>query len=114
MRLNGWMRLGVVLSAVWMVGYSGYLFNDEMAKQRATSNYFYNERSNCMAANVVRRAENKPEATCISQATVDSTYTSSFPWFVVIVPTIYLVLAWIVIGIAYGAFRWIRNGFVRS
>lgn len=112
MRLNGWMRIGVILSVVWMVGNSGYRFSEEMATQRAYSDFMYNARVNCIGQNGLRQYNREPEQACVSQEAVNATYNQTVPWSMILFPpTFWLVLTWIGIGIAYGSIRWIMRGF---
>jgi len=111
-RLNGWLRIGIVLSALWMVGSSAYRFSQEMEVQRGYSNFMYNDRANCLGQNSLRRYNNQPEQVCTTKAAVDATYKQDVPWSMILIPpTFWLILAWLGIGIAYGAFRWIMRGF---
>lgn len=58
------------------------------------------------------RLKNQPERTCMS---ADEAYASAFgpndPLIAAVVPVFWLVVAWIIGGIAYISLRWIRKGF---
>lgn len=112
MRLNGWMRIGVVLSVLWMVGGSVYAFHDFTRSKREYSDAMYNWRSACIGENAKRRMNNQPEQTCVSLEEVKATFKYDVPWLAfVAIPFVVLILAWIVIGITYVSVRWIRKGF---
>lgn len=110
MKLNGWIRIGVVLSALWMVGASAYYFSEDAKRRSDLALYMAKSRSDCLKDNYLSRLESRPERPCAKQEDADYLYDT--PWLAILVlPTIYLVLAWIVIGIAYGSIRWIWKGF---
>jgi hypothetical protein len=106
------MRIGVVLSVLWMVGATGYHALDEARKHGEYANAMYNWRATCIGENAKRRFNNEPEQACATEEAVRAAYNYELPWLpILVLPTIYLVLAWVLIGITYGSARWIRNGF---
>jgi hypothetical protein len=112
MRLNGWMRIGIVLSIAWMVGATGYYWVQE---QNRVGRYFValsQERSACIGKNAERRSRNEPEVQCTSQQEVDDALSSGDPfYFKLLVPTFWLIVSWLGIGITYVAGKWILRGF---
>ena len=112
MRLNGWMRIGVVLSVLWMVGGFAYLFIDYTRMKREYSDAMYNWRSECIGENAKLRMNNQPERTCVTQEEIVATFKYDVPWLAfVVIPFVLLILAWTVIGITYVSVRWVRKGF---
>lgn len=113
-RLNGWMRIGVILSVLWMLGGTGYLWqaadDDDLGVARALSN----QRSNCIGDNAVLRLENKPELPCPSQEEVNEAFArgghTGLGHAVLITGTA-LVLVWVVVGLVCVTTRWVIEGF---
>jgi hypothetical protein len=114
MRLNGWMRIAIVLSAVWWVGGSAYFWMKEIARQNDSFVALYMARSECIGLNGVRRAMQQPERTCLTEDAVNSAHAKNDLWLSLIPSTFWLIMAWVGIGITYVAVRWIRKGFVKS
>lgn len=112
-RLNGWMRIGIILSVLWMLGGTGYLWqtakDDGLSVARALSD----QRSKCIGDNAVLRMENKPELPCPSQEEVNEAFTRGRTGLghAMLMTGIVLVLTWIVIGIVYVTARWVMKGF---
>jgi hypothetical protein len=114
MRLNGWMRIGVVLSIVWMVGATGYYEYQHGKDDAAYWQAVLLGRSACIGDNAARRYEGKPEFSC-DIYDVDTALKRKTPFLVaVIAPAFWLIVAWIGIGLTYISVRWIRQGFSRS
>jgi hypothetical protein len=112
-RLNGWMRIGIILSVLWMLGATGYLWrtaeDDDLNVARALSN----QRSSCIGDNAVLRMENKPELPCPSQEEVNEAFARGHTGLghAMLTTGIALVLAWVVIGLVYMTTRWVMEGF---
>lgn len=106
------MRIGVVLSVLWMVGGTTYFYVDDMRHHGDIGASMYNHRQACFRENIENSLNKRPLQPCISDEEVAAAFKSKTPfWFFPIIPTFWLVTAWIVIGITYGSVRWIRNGF---
>jgi hypothetical protein len=112
-RLNGWMRIGIILSVLWMLGGTGYLWqtpnNDGLSIARA----LLNQRSSCIGDNAVLRMEGKPELPCPSQTDVNEAFARSHTGLgsALLITGTALVLAWVAIGLVCVTTRWVMQGF---
>ena len=112
MRLNGWLRIAIVMSAVWMVGATGFNWEREARKDMETARTVSNERYRCIGENGERRYRGQPEQECYSEEFVNSFYgRKNDLWIAMIAPTFWLVLAWLAGGITWLSVWWIRRGF---
>jgi hypothetical protein len=111
MRLNGWVRIGIILSIVWMVGGTGYYEAQNNREDQEYAQAVYNGRSTCIGENAQRQYRGEPKMSC-DVYNVDEAFKRRPPlWFAAIIPTFWLVVAWVLIGVTYVAVRWIRKGF---
>ncbi len=112
-RLNGWMRIGIILSVLWMLGGTGYMWqtteDDNLSAARALSH----QRSSCIGDNAVLRMENKPELPCPSQEEVNEAFARGHTGLgrALLMTGVALALAWGVIGLIYLTTRWVMEGF---
>ena len=72
---NGWIRIGIVLSVLWMVGGTGYFWVKEANRNLRYAIALTNERSNCIGNNGTRRALGQPEAACTSEPAIAEAYS---------------------------------------
>ena len=114
MRLKGWIRIAIVLSAVWMVGGTAYFWIKENQRQVEFALALSQSRSHCIGENAAGRMTNRPEMTCITPEEIAAAFKKNDLWIAMIGPTFWLIVAWITGGIAYGCFRWIRKGFATA
>lgn len=112
MRLNGWMRIIVVLSALWMVGGTVYFWIDEGRARNRFNMAMLGEWHRCDVENRERRYRNQPEVPCRTEREMESSLMGvpDF-WRAAIIPCLFLVAAWLWLAITYGAVRWIKKGF---
>jgi len=115
MRLNGWIRIGVVLSIAWMVGGTAHFWVEEQSRVRSYYLALSERMSDCVVGNTVRRSMREPEAKCITEQELRDARSSGHPiYFDVFVAAVWLAVAWVAIGIVYVAVRWIRKGFQQA
>jgi hypothetical protein len=115
MRLNGWMRIGIVLSILWMT-YGTFWFWQQQGEQKLQYVKALRDlQISCAGENDARRFQGRPELECPSKAEIDQAWAAPLHfWQATILPGLYLVLAWVLIGIGYVSVRWIRAGFKRA
>ena len=80
MRLNGWMRIAIVLSAVWLIGGTGYFWLREANRQSDLFAAYSKERYACIDLNADYRLKKRPELDCRSQAEVNSAFERMTRW----------------------------------
>jgi hypothetical protein len=107
MSLNGWVRIGIVLSILWMVGGTFWFWQQQANQRMLFAKALGETRSNCIGTNGAHRMQGQPELTCPTQQEVDQAWTAELPfWWLTVIPLAVLVLAWVQIGIGYGVVRW--------
>ena len=112
MRLNGWMRIGVVLSVVWMAAGTAYWWNDESSRNIGLAKALDWSQNVCITNNVNARAKGQPEHQSVSGAQLQAAYQRQASiGIVAFIAAIWLVLGWLGIGLTYAAVRWIMKGF---
>jgi hypothetical protein len=113
-RLNGWMRIGVVLSILWVGGYGAYLWNLESQRLEAIRSDRTDAAALCdLQTRMATVFKQKPEP-CQTQAELDREQEARavFDYAGVIEPTlIWLIAGWAAILAVYGVVRWIMRGF---
>lgn len=115
MRLNGWLRIGIVLSVIWMIGANYYWIGESASDNMKFSNGLRASRSHCQIENSTRRYynPNARQEECVTEEQITQAALTPLNFqFGLIYSIFYLVVAWLVIGVSYAAFRWIRKGFV--
>lgn len=103
MRLNGWHRIGIVLSILWMIGGAVYERNNQREFAGKIAQFDY---SNCLDK------QPAPGRDC-SKVIRESLEKWNKPdWGgVIYVAFAPIVAGWIVVYLFVGIFRWIRTGF---
>lgn len=66
MRLNGSMRLGIVMSAVWMVLTTTFLWLQDSKRVDGYAKALSIQQARCKLENVERRSSKQPEQACVS------------------------------------------------
>jgi hypothetical protein len=108
------MRIGVVLSILWVVGASGTVWMQETDRNQRYWRGLADERSNCIGQNAARRMQRLDDLPCTTQEQLDKALHTSIPlWLPLSFAGFYLVLGWVLTGIAYVSIRWIKAGFAR-
>ena len=112
-RLNGWMRIGIILSVLWMLGGTAYLWHEAEDDSLSSARALAHQRSNCIGDNAVLRLEDKPELPCPSQEEVNEAFTRGHAGlgYSVLTTGIALLVAWAVVGLTYLTVQWIMKGF---
>ena len=114
MRLNGWMRIAIVASIVWMVGGTFYQMEKEARSLQAYSDAVMQQQLDCVVRSSQQEARSQRQETCetYGQALDRSFALKPRPieWLA-FGPAILLVLAWLLGGITVLAVWWIRRGF---
>ena len=103
-RLNGWQRIGVVLSVLWIV-VVGFWRNDAIIKSaQETAEAFYNT---CVDAHPYPN-----DQSCVDEIWKNFELFSRGHWidaaFVAFVP---ILIAWLLVWLCVAVFRWVRRGF---
>ena len=103
MRLNGWQRIGIVLSIVWAVGAAIHTRNDELDTWKRGTSLDY---TLCMAGKQVDWPK------CLAELTATLKKGSDPYWSNIAFAAFGPVLAgWIVAYLLLWIFRWVRRGF---
>jgi hypothetical protein len=114
MRLNGWQRIGVVLSVCWFIGgglwIGGQVMDDLSFTVRA-------EHRRCLAARSIQPDGTVPKDTdwgpCSERFLRDFPVAVADHWYYTAAyALIPIPIAWIFVWGVVGIGRWIRNGFV--
>jgi hypothetical protein len=111
MRLNGWKRIGVVISVIWLLGAFMHTYNTE------TKEYWDREgplRTACINANESRKAQGWETFDC------NKSYSDAWAAFkkqtiilaaaVAVVP---IPFGWLFVYLIIGITRWIKVGFIQ-
>ena len=116
--LNGWQRLGLVLSGLWALVAIGLSANDYY---RAYSSYSHHIESDASIAACREKARSGPnpeqsaKACFVSETEITGRQISrpSFPPVLPILALIFLPIAagWLIAYFAIWATRWVREGF---
>jgi hypothetical protein len=102
MKLNGWQRIGVIASVVWVVGSFLYVRKQQMKFGLDYAKFHFDM---CMSHSVV--------ADCVAKMDKELVTAYQIGWEEVIVYTLLPVpLAWLVAYIAIKIFKWVKKGFV--
>jgi hypothetical protein len=103
MRLNGWQRIGIVLSIVWAVGAAIHTRNAEVATWERLASTGY---TLCMEAKQADYAKCSAEMS----ATLMKAYDPYWPniGFAALAP---VLAGWIVAYLLLWIFRWVKRGF---
>lgn len=103
MRLNGWLRIGVVLSISWAIGAAIYERNVQIGHGKIVAKINY---VSCMETKPVNVSH------CGDNFTKDSVFAIEPFWpnvaFIALWP---IVAGWFVVYLAILIFRWIKSGF---
>ena len=105
-RLNGWQRIGIVLSLLWAVGAWSYF---EIAASRAAEKAYASYYALCPRERMARNLDATPcleQAKDLSHTTFDE--RSARAWALALYP---ILIAWVLVYIVVWATRWIRRGF---
>jgi hypothetical protein len=113
MRLNGWIRIAIVVSAIWMVCGTGYFYWQEQQRLTQYASQFWKTHSDCSSRNAARHVNGQTEVPCdVTVDIVKSAYDRRPDiWLDVGQSAFILVVAWILGGVVYAAVWWIRRGF---
>jgi hypothetical protein len=113
--MSGWLRIGVVLSVLWIVGYPTYFFIDYNSRA-------WDRRQTCLNLRTTVFSELSSDQLwdkCNQLAGfLELSYFVSggrdallFWWTYVLMP---LALLWIFGGVIFWTVRWIRRGFTKA
>jgi hypothetical protein len=103
-KLNGWVRLGVVLSIAWIVLVSGVAIAEYLT--RNPFDYFHNETREQIFFGWAKDSLYKtPEGQPI-EGFKDIEFLKF--WVTLIVP---IIAAWLIVSALYWSISWIRTGF---
>jgi hypothetical protein len=105
MKLGVWPRLGLVLTALWLAGGTYYYATTEQQEwldldAQVNVRCMYNSPSPMAMQECQRRSEES-----MTRLRDSNVWMNSF-WFSLMLA----VLAWIIVGVAYVATRWVRAG----
>jgi hypothetical protein len=117
-RLSGWIRIAIVLSVIWTIGGTAYVFWEEQQREDTHHRMVLGVSNDCLKRNFdridrgVRPLEVCPGADEIA-TTVASARPSLFPK--VLFPALALIPLWILGGLLFLTVRWtvqwVRKGF---
>ena len=107
MRLNGWQRIGIVVSVIWAIGAPIYL--DHVAEQKATEWWF-------ASYDLCRNNPSNDPNACSELASRAYDTVQRYRFFpdtanVAFVSLVPIVLGWLLAYVLVGLGRWIRAGF---
>jgi len=109
------MRIGIVLSILWVVGATGTVWMQATDQHQRYWRGMADARSNCIGENAARRMQRLDERPCMSQEDLDEILHYTVPlWMPLTFAGFYLALSWVLIGIAYVSIRWIKAGFKQA
>lgn len=106
MNLNGWYRIGVVLSVLWALGTSISIRNDQIQRADALYKDQYHTCSLSSPTNL-----NYCDETVSLQAATHATANWMDVAFYSLAP---ILLAWCLALVSVKTFKWIKTGFDRS
>lgn len=107
MRLNGWQRIGMVVSLVWVIG--GGLWGNSVGLSQG--GYVAEAYKRCLAAHF----DDTGWAACSAQFKKDWPEAIKYHWhYAAAFAFIPIPLAWLVVRGLVGLVRWIRAGFSRQ
>lgn len=104
-RLNGWQRIGIVLSVVWAFGALVYIWPGEEAFEPAQKQRFYNE---CIFDPKADTSLCEAKANAVHDARLRRAWNSLL-WTLAPIP-----IAWLLIWGLIATVRWIGRGFQPS
>ena len=106
MRLNGWQRIGVVLSVLWALGAAIYERNEQV---KSADTLYQLKAQTCFTdpADIAKDCLDKVSLQDVSHATANWSDVA----FYAVGP---VVVGWLVALIALSTFRWIRAGFPKK
>lgn len=106
MRLNGWQRIGAVLSVLWALGAAIYERNEQV---KSAETLYQSQASNCFAG----QADSSKE--CLDKVSLQGLMDATAYWpdvaFYAFGP---VIAGWLVALIALRVFRWISAGFPKK
>jgi hypothetical protein len=106
MRLNGWQRIGIVVSVVWILGISGWLWYSIREEQNVTAEIHL---STCLDL-----PTSNPD-TCQSNWVKEiRTYRRDLCGFDLAFSLVPVLLSWASVYGVLWIVRWVRDGFVSS
>ncbi len=115
MRLNGWKRIGIVLSALWVVGISIKLHDDGGVWAVKNAKVLYDS---CMSHAVVQQDFDKcwnDQISDVSKFKSDYFLTNPDFWLGFILYFVApIMMGWLFVYICIWIFRWIKAGFKKS
>ena len=124
--LTGWQRIGVILSALWFVGFGVFLFEHEMSERNSFLDW---QLGNCLKIAEMRREPLQPDDPVHAQIMRDlrncTDRASDFfteqvgklwsnIWVLLLVDVATIVLAWLLAWIVVRLVRWVLRGFHKS
>lgn len=106
MRLNGWQRIGVVLSVIWALGSAIHVRQEQVANGYRL---YQLQQSTCLNGDISKSRE------CSEKHPLQEAMDASVQWSDVAFFAFGPVTAgWLALWIAVGVFRWIKLGFVEN
>jgi hypothetical protein len=112
-KLNGWYRIGVVLSVLWLLvaNIGGFVILRSLIARDLLARH-----SQCMD-NAYQLPEVRWDAALekcdIARAELSNTLWSGFWWQIPITSLVILALGWALVVVSVNTFRWIRAGFTQ-
>lgn len=104
MQINGWQRVGVVLSVLWAIGAAIYIRNIQVEN---ADSLFQMEYSECLSEKI--------GSGCIDKVSLQNAMDVTANWsdvtFFAFAP---VIAGWLMAYIALKTFRWIKVGFQKK
>jgi hypothetical protein len=102
--MNGWIRLGIVLSVVWAIAVFFYVRNQDIDRYTAAWGSLY---SDCTHDNVVRKENTDCGALADGWTKAPG---EGYAAFVALAP---IPFGWLIVWIVFLVVRWVVRGFKR-
>ena len=110
MRLNGWQRIGIVVSVVWAVGAAIYQRNADIERAERFVNWAYQV---CTEAKSLKHESDFGD--CSRELTKNWAIWLEGSWGnVALASLIPIPLGWLLVYVIIRIYRWVKTGFKRE
>ena len=127
--MSGWQRIGVVISALWLIGLPSYLLIETNLRAdnrynacRAGSFQLASEWAKSGKRDLADAEDRAAHEKCsdaasyftpsdLARTLVAGNFETAVAWTLLLLP---IALVWLIGGIVFGTVRWVRRGFSGS